>query len=66
MQTKYEALRAFEDKYNQSLDLFIYQNNTFRVRVHDYGRCVVDEKFTDYDKAVICFNEMKIKYENIF
>jgi hypothetical protein len=61
-----EALRAFEDKYNQSLDLFIYKEGVYKVRVHDYGRMVEDHKFTDYDKAVICFNELKAKYEVLF
>ena len=60
-------LHAFESNYNQSLDLFSYNDNTvFRVRVHDYSRKPVDEKFTDYDLAVKCFDKMKVKYEKIF
>jgi len=67
MSNKNLQLHAFENKYNQSLDLFSYNDNQFfRVKVIDYGRTVVDEKFVDYDLAVKFFNENKIKYEKIF
>ena len=59
-------LHAFESNYNQSLDLFSYDNGIFRVKVHDFSRKLVDEKFTDYNLAVVHFNEMKVKYEKIF
>jgi len=61
-----KELFAFEDNYNQSLDLFIYGKEVFRVRVHNYSRMLEDFKFSEYDKAVKCFDEMKIKYEQIF
>jgi hypothetical protein len=60
------TLHAFENNYNQSLDLFIYNNTSFKVRVHDYGRLVEDFKFSDYDKAVLKFNELEKKYNIIF
>jgi len=59
-------LHAFENNYNKSLDLFVYDNNVFKVKVIDYGRTLVEEKFDDYDKAVECFNQNKIKYQTIF
>ena len=62
----YQGLKAFEDKYNQSLDLFVYSEEVFRVRVHDYGKLIEDHKFNNYKKAVLKFNEMKEKYEVIF